>query len=488
MRRSLFEQVSQHAERSRLNPSSFSYALKMEDLPKPLRRDIAELVRFHRDASPGRHPDGSSKRRTKKSHWKVRSTDGRCHSQENLYALLGSFFGYCVLPSDQKAARSLVQGRLKKTAVNWRREDLSLYDSWLIGAGMKIRSLSFDLLLDTSLVEQWLNWVAQRNGGMSKTQSTYCIILCGLFNEKTGAVSQCYEIARKIMKFPVLPRVLTREDRVQFGIRMEEWARTCEETKRIYKDFRQSFSSSKVKRKRRSIQRHEKLLSLENPLAVVHKMLNRLHLSEPRHLGTTSQSWKLWVRNVTLVELLISNPLRADNICYLRYSPEGIGTLRKIETGYEIFIEKYEVKNPHDEKEFGYRGDVNSVAAAWLEFYINEVRPYWETRIPADERLFLTRTGKPIDVIELRSILIKLSQQFLPEYPALNTHAFRHIVATSWLKQNPDDYITVSLILGDRLATVMNEYAHLASKDGLTRYHRYLAQRKQIFPSAEKER
>lgn len=311
-------------------------------------------------------------------------------------------------------------------------------------------------------------------------------MLCGLMNGRTGAIAQSYNIARKIMNYEEIGSKLSSvEEKIKFSSRMEEWARECSETAEIYKMFKESFSSSKVKRKRRAVFRHEDILSQENPLSSVYKMLQRLHDSEPRHLGIGSTSWMLWVRNVTLVELLISNPLRADNICYLRHAADGSGTLRVSEGGYEIVLEKHEVKNPHEEEDLGYRGEVSNTAAAWLKFYIESVRPLWATDVSVGQRLFLTWTGKPVDVIELRSILIRLSEQFLPEFPPLNPHIFRHIVATSWLKQHPDDFVTVSLILGDRLATVMRDYAHLASRDGLIRYHKHLAQWHQNYPNTK---
>lgn len=483
MHADLFDKIVKRPTTSKLSPSAFEYTIKIDELPQSLQDDIVDIFRFHRGAFPGRRPDGTTKRRTKKAQWKVRSTDGKCNSEENLKSLLGSLFGYCLLPKDKSTALARVQKRLERTDVSWREGDLDMYAEWVTGLGMKAKDLSIGLLFDHVLVEQWLTWTASRNGGVTRTQVTYCILLYGLLDGRTGPISQSYEIARKLQNYPSVPDGLRgEEEKAQFASRMAEWVGKCAEASEIYKDFKEYFSSPKLKRKRKAISRHDSILSLEDPLEPVQKMLQRMHDAEPRHLGRESLSWKLWVRNVTLIELLVSNPLRADNICYLRYSPDDTGTLRISDKHCEILIEKHEVKNPHHEEEFGYRGEVGESASAWLKFYIESVRPFWETDVPVEKCLFLTRTGKAVNVIELRSITIGLSEQFLPEFSALNPHAFRHIVATSWLKRHPDDFVTVSLILGDRLGTVMSNYAHLASRDGLIRYHRHLAQWPRNFP------
>jgi hypothetical protein len=54
-----------------------------------------------------------------------------------------------------------------------------------------------------------------------------------------------------------------------------------------------------------------------------------------------------------------------------------------------------------------------------------------------------------------------------PDIRGFRTHAFRHIIATTWLNAHPNDFLTVALILHDCLETVMQNYAHLKTKDGM---------------------
>ena len=51
--------------------------------------------------------------------------------------------------------------------------------------------------------------------------------------------------------------------------------------------------------------------------------------------------------------------------------------------------------------------------------------------------------------------------------PAFGPHAFRHIVASDYLKRYPGAYNLVAYLLNDSLATVIAEYGHISANDSL---------------------
>jgi len=53
-------------------------------------------------------------------------------------------------------------------------------------------------------------------------------------------------------------------------------------------------------------------------------------------------------------------------------------------------------------------------------------------------------------------------------------HAYRHIIATDWLRNHPDSYMIVANILHDNIETVIREYAHLKPEHAMNTYHQYL--------------
>jgi integrase len=70
--------------------------------------------------------------------------------------------------------------------------------------------------------------------------------------------------------------------------------------------------------------------------------------------------------------------------------------------------------------------------------------------------------------------VMKLTRKYVAGSPGFGAHAFRHIVATHWLEQNPNDFLTVAELLNDRLETVMKTYAHLRKDTSFLRYEEYL--------------
>jgi len=68
----------------------------------------------------------------------------------------------------------------------------------------------------------------------------------------------------------------------------------------------------------------------------------------------------------------------------------------------------------------------------------------------------------------------KLTKRFIPECPGFGTHAFRHLVATDYPRKSPNDFLTVAVLLHDRLETVLAAYAHLREDESFARYEAHL--------------
>jgi integrase len=131
---------------------------------------------------------------------------------------------------------------------------------------------------------------------------------------------------------------------------------------------------------------------------------------------------------------------------------------------------KYDVKLPE------YVGDA-------IEHYLKEGRPYLAGA--NDNDFFLLpekfanqteydRAGVPIPVLKDRwnaeaiGTRVRLVTRALRDgKPGFGPHAFRHIVATDYLKRFPGAYKLVADLLCDQLQTVIKEYGHTSAQDGL---------------------
>ena len=79
------------------------------------------------------------------------------------------------------------------------------------------------------------------------------------------------------------------------------------------------------------------------------------------------------------------------------------------------------------------------------------------------------------------ALLTASASSCLPEELAprrFSSHAFRHIVAHSYLKSNPKVYVVVRDILNDELETVMEEYGHLGITDNFKHWLAFTRKRR----------
>lgn len=113
----------------------------------------------------------------------------------------------------------------------------------------------------------------------------------------------------------------------------------------------------------------------------------------------------------------------------------------------------------------------------FLESYLTHGRDILsKPGIDTQDRVFITSKGGPYTSMTLSALFWSLTGTFLDEIPgidAFRSHAWRHIVATGYLKLTRD-FVTLALILHDRLETVLKHYAHMVPQDGFERYGAFL--------------
>lgn len=69
-----------------------------------------------------------------------------------------------------------------------------------------------------------------------------------------------------------------------------------------------------------------------------------------------------------------------------------------------------------------------------------------------------------------------MTRIFVPEELApagFGPHAFRHIVAHSYLKNNPKAYVVVADLLNDKIEMVIKEYGHVGVADNFRHWLRF---------------
>lgn len=181
-------------------------------------------------------------------------------------------------------------------------------------------------------------------------------------------------------------------------------------------------------------------------------------------------------RDELLLGVLVSNPLRAKNLKILTWKPDNSGHVYKTAAGqWRLRIEPREFKNRKGKKKVK---TYDVAVAKWLvptlEAYLNFHREKLCPRNPGSAILFPNaRNGGVMSNLNCR--ILELTKRYIPGSGGMGPHAFRHLVATVWLQNHTNDFLTVAELLNDTLQVVLSNYSHLKKDTSFGRYEAFIA-------------
>lgn len=303
----------------------------------------------------------------------------------------------------------------------------------------------------------FLQWFEEQSDGKRHNgHKSFARTICSLLRPKTGFLWQQPGEFRHKLPESVRPQT------------DEAWQDMCEKSHKLLRDYMRSANDLS----RDPEEPIADLLAQPDPLRPIQEVIRRIEadaaeatpgsLTEARHK-----------RNALLFALLLSNPFRLRTMMSLTWLPNGQGTLKgSPEQGWRLQLQAHHFKNGKTLKGGTYEVKVASWVKPLLDDYILEFR----------ERLLRGNTSPYLFVAHkdgrlwtsLNKEVLKLTRRYLPGSPGFSPHAMRHLVATSWLRAHPDDFLTVAELLNDNLNTVLVNYAHLRRDDSFGRYENYL--------------
>ena len=374
------------------------------------------------------------------------------------FSCIDSFLSYCALPKQLPKLKWL----------NVYKPHKRLLTQVFTGEGIAFEDISLCLLADTELVKRFLQWLSIKTGN-------------------TVASRQFLQLARMYLDeeygfFRHYP---------EFSASTENWLEACRTASEYFLNTLHSLEASATQRfSRNPKSKLESLLDSPNPFKHLKQLTKAIESERPAESAT--MDFAVWTRDRFLINLLITNPLRANTISQLTIFKNTIGDnqgmLRKVDGRWRLYIQKKFFKNLGGAAKDDYRADLSPKLNHILEEYLMQ-----RNHLAGSESTYLFRPRRcsswTFHAIDGTSTLITDSQTAMPNNAIyrivrtnvqralkvdVGTHGFRHLVATAWLKQNPDDYLTVAHILHDTLETVIKNYAHLSPDDGMRRYYDYL--------------
>lgn len=307
-------------------------------------------------------------------------------------------------------------------------------------------------------LECYLQWMTNRSGGVKHNgQKVFARAIASLVRPKTGYLWQLANVYQ-----PRLP--------VELGVSTaDEWRAMCEKSHKFLRDYVASA---------RGTSRHPEepiadLLSLADPLKPILGAIDRIQkdAAAAPSGGVVEARHK---RNALLLALLLSNPLRARSLAALTWVPNGHGTLRgSSSTGWRLVLQPAHLKNGNSAGARAYSVKVADWVKPLLDQYIDEYR---DTLLDGKSSDYLF-VGDAAGGLwrGLGKTVLQLTRRYIPGSPGFGPHAVRHLVATSWLRKNPGDFLTVAELLNDSLKTVLENYAHLRRDDSFARYEAQIA-------------
>lgn len=307
-------------------------------------------------------------------------------------------------------------------------------------------------------VNAYVNWMKKRNGGKYNGS---------VFEFFAKANSMLRPSTGYLWQLPAMKDTLPPE----FADR--DWRNMCEETFQLLLSIALNKKKSRVQtRDPREPMRH--ILDLKNPLEMVADMVQRLRGDRP--IGGAPMREAIWARDLALVKLIVSNPLRLRNLAALTWRANNTGQLYQRGDGsWWVRIERGHFKNT-----FGAAGDAEYdmpvQESVWsdLERYVKVYRPRL-LRCDSDY-VFLAGLHRSsvrdpsLPWAELSRRIQHLTAKYLWRCAGIGTQAFRHLVATAIIKASDlSDFKTAALVLNDRMSTVEKNYAHLRSSEAANR-------------------
>ena len=328
------------------------------------------------------------------------------------------------------------------------------------GKGLPLEDLSLAHYLDTELVEDYLEFIRARAGGNYNGMTIqYISFINSLLHPKNGFVIQYPELFPDVVDLKT--KVVLAHER--------------------YKNVRKHLEPHVVKT-RDPNETNKQIIESDRPLDFLIQTGDKVYEYakirwENREVNELAA---IDYRNALLIRMLISNPLRQKNYRRMTCSSDNFGHLHKAEDGsWWVEIPRKEFKNLQGAAgDRDYKVMVNKELWPEIEFYLAKCRPVLLGTSKSD-CLFLTMQGKPLDKNRFNDIVKTLTRSFCPlKNSGFGPHAFRHIIATDYIKNHPNGFQVVADILHDKLQTVLDNYAHLAVYDGFRHWDNYLNDRK----------
>jgi integrase len=380
--------------------------------------------------------------------WRIRRVDGTCPTEDYRRRSFSAFFGYLCLPfeSDNPVLR---------------------------GKGFDPDSLTLGLVTDIGLISDYVAFQKLRSGVYTTSISSFLGFCMTLLHESYGYLKQSPE----------------------YGLRMgletvEQWHELCAASRKQLDKIRKGIKAGEgFQCCRDPFEPIEKILDLDHPVSALKKFARAVEAAAPA--SNCSPALKAHHgRDLFLIKFLTVNPLRIGQVATMTYCADNKGNLyQKADGSWHVWFPAWAFKNEKgavNDRPY----DVPLPRSVWkdVETYLFVHRPHLAGATTCDYVFRPMRRGfkknlqgrsseevfnLPMSKVSLTNRLTLLSQKYIQDCPGFGAHAFRHIVATEYIKNHKDGYEVAAAILHDSMKTVRKAYARIKPSDKIKTWNLY---------------
>ena len=393
----------------------------------------------------------------------------RCTSAANFWKGIGAYIAFLILPEEPDAKYFKSSKKILDAA------SLELALEKYTGLGMDISEVSIAHLFDTDILSQF---IAQKTSTGQDLSCFKFIVAMRSITKIEGSYFTLSNFANKYLsenlkdKFDDLSAANLRDYINQYHLLLKVYE------EQVDKGALQSESKDKL----------DFILKRDRPLSF---LMDVLDVAGDVPIDRMSAKAKFThIRNTLLTNLVTYNPLRANSIASLTipYSTAK-GTLRqKIDGGYRIVFSKDHFKNLKEADKGKYEADFPVTLIPLLEEYL----ALREGVLKGEDNLYLfvsderresdiyrkngklygkRNIGHGMTSMNISQTFKDFTTRYRPanekHFQPFGIHAARFIVATTFLRVNPENYMTVAEILHDKLETVIERYGQMSTSRGL---------------------
>lgn len=411
----------------------------LPELPPRPRQEFDGLYKFYTDAAWLRVH--GLKRNSK---WRVRERDGRCPTAVRFSDQICRFFGYLCLAPDEDAP---VAG----------------------GKGFLPGELTLAMLSDSDLIYDFLQFKRERTylkqyNFDTKVFLNFCL---ALLRPETGYLWQSPDLGARLPS----------------PVPAEGWRAWCERHRAVLKATDRDLTREDEYKKTRDPFEAIRgiIVNNQHPLDALHDLAEEFEADHPPVNAPPTAKAKHF-QLVFLIRFATLLPLRGENFSIMTYLADNTGNLyRKADGSWWVRFTADELKN-HKGAARNNPLDVPLHRSLWphVEEFLFVHRPHL---VGAKECAYVFRRervfkgvgiDKPVTTPYLSRRIYALTQAYIPGCPGFSMHAFRYLVATEYIKNNPGGYSVAATVLHDKEETVRESYAWVVPADRFAYWNQYV--------------